>query len=118
MIRLPPRSTRTYTLFPYTTLFRSQDGIPDGALVGIGEHVVVGKDGHRTGLPVTHQPAQRAGGDGGVANADTAARQAFLRRVREGVKGGLLHVRDEFQDRKSKRLHSSHSCASSMPSSA
>src|SRR3546814_7079818 len=25
MIRLPPRSTRTDTLFPYTTLFRSQD---------------------------------------------------------------------------------------------
>src|SRR3546814_2212991 len=23
MIQLPPRSTRTYTLFPYTTLFRS-----------------------------------------------------------------------------------------------
>src|SRR3546814_4949053 len=26
MIRLPPRSTRTDTLFPYTTLFRSPDG--------------------------------------------------------------------------------------------
>src|SRR3546814_20859969 len=25
MIRPPPRSTRTYTLFPYTTLFRSVD---------------------------------------------------------------------------------------------
>src|SRR3546814_6413197 len=25
MIRRPPRSTRTYTLFPYTTLFRSAD---------------------------------------------------------------------------------------------
>src|SRR3546814_18583573 len=25
MIRRPPRSTRTYTLFPYTTLFRSPD---------------------------------------------------------------------------------------------
>src|SRR3546814_19247930 len=25
MIRRPPRSTRTYTLFPYTTLFRSED---------------------------------------------------------------------------------------------
>src|SRR3546814_17789063 len=25
MIRLPPRSTRTDTLFPYTTLFRSSD---------------------------------------------------------------------------------------------
>src|SRR3546814_7026808 len=28
MIRRPPRSTRTDTLFPYTTLFRS-DGIPE-----------------------------------------------------------------------------------------
>src|SRR3546814_12764878 len=26
MIRRPPRSTRTYTLFPVTTLFRSQSG--------------------------------------------------------------------------------------------
>src|SRR3546814_6778213 len=26
MIRRPPRSTRTYTLFPYTTLFRSPVG--------------------------------------------------------------------------------------------
>src|SRR3546814_3173337 len=25
MIRRPPRSTRTYTLFPYTTLFRSRE---------------------------------------------------------------------------------------------
>src|SRR3546814_9841513 len=29
MIRRPPRSTRTYTLFPYTTLFRSpKEGFP------------------------------------------------------------------------------------------
>src|SRR3546814_9731427 len=28
MIRRPPRSTRTDTLFPYTTLFRSCDGFP------------------------------------------------------------------------------------------
>src|SRR3546814_1657652 len=27
MIRRPPRSTRTVTLFPYTTLFRSPDGL-------------------------------------------------------------------------------------------
>src|SRR3546814_3378925 len=26
MIRRPPRSTRTYTLFPYTTRFRSDEG--------------------------------------------------------------------------------------------
>src|SRR3546814_4919207 len=30
MIRLPPRSTRTDTLFPYTTLFRS---LPDSGLM-------------------------------------------------------------------------------------
>src|SRR3546814_19277349 len=29
MIRRPPRSTRTDTLFPYTTLFLSDSGIPD-----------------------------------------------------------------------------------------
>src|SRR3546814_7573955 len=30
MIRRPPRSTRTDTLFPYTTLFRSDGAIPRG----------------------------------------------------------------------------------------
>src|SRR3546814_10801144 len=30
MIRRPPRSTRTDTLFPYTTLFRSLDYLPEG----------------------------------------------------------------------------------------
>src|SRR3546814_8714085 len=30
MIRRPPRSTRTYTLFPYTTLFRSLVNRPPG----------------------------------------------------------------------------------------
>src|SRR3546814_12502141 len=33
MIRRPPRSTRTDTLFPYTTLFRSRRAI--GALAGV-----------------------------------------------------------------------------------
>src|SRR3546814_6776154 len=32
MIRRPPRSTRTYTLFPYTTLFRSRS--PTGCFSG------------------------------------------------------------------------------------
>src|SRR3546814_3189837 len=32
-IRRPPRSTRTDTLFPYTTLFRSEDGF---AVDGVG----------------------------------------------------------------------------------
>src|SRR6059058_2150914 len=35
MIRRPPRSTRRYTLFPYTTLFRS--GVGAGPLDPLGE---------------------------------------------------------------------------------
>src|SRR3546814_8212789 len=38
MIRRPPRSTRTDTLFPYTTLFRSK--LTPGANSGILYHVV------------------------------------------------------------------------------
>src|SRR3546814_6322435 len=33
MIRRPPRSTRTDTLFPYTTLFRSHPTLVEGTLV-------------------------------------------------------------------------------------
>src|SRR3546814_11368331 len=43
MIRRPPRSTRTDTLFPYTTLFRSPDLVD---LAGGGRrHVVGDQDG-------------------------------------------------------------------------
>src|SRR3546814_14814589 len=35
MIRRPPRSTRTDTLFPYTTLFRSCPGVKVAAVVGV-----------------------------------------------------------------------------------
>src|SRR3546814_1677743 len=41
MIRRPPRSTRTDTLFPYTTLFRSE--ILGVAAHGFGGGIVVGK---------------------------------------------------------------------------
>src|SRR3546814_4035575 len=39
MIRRPPRSTRTDTLFPYTTLFRSEEEY-GGAGMGYLEHMV------------------------------------------------------------------------------
>src|SRR3546814_15665545 len=48
MIRRPPRSTRTDTLFPYTTLFRS---------AGAGEHPA---DHERLRLPAAGQPGCRA----------------------------------------------------------
>src|SRR3546814_9060827 len=40
MIRRPPRSTRTDTLFPYTTLFRSDSSLTDG-LLGHGKVIGV-----------------------------------------------------------------------------
>src|SRR3546814_1150632 len=40
MIRRPPRSTRTDTLFPYTTLFRSE-----GRRAGAGAGVLAGEGG-------------------------------------------------------------------------
>src|SRR3546814_19941283 len=39
MIRRPPRSTRTDTLFPYTTLFRSIDIVNDGEIEGALHHL-------------------------------------------------------------------------------
>src|SRR3546814_1317938 len=35
MIRRPPRSTRTDTLFPYTTLFRSEDQSDSGCCISL-----------------------------------------------------------------------------------
>src|SRR3546814_6312459 len=37
MIRRPPRSTRTDTLFPYTTLFRSFDFVIQDAFLVVGQ---------------------------------------------------------------------------------
>src|SRR3546814_17479130 len=59
MIRRPPRSTRTDTLFPYTTLFRSL-GVRRVAGVDAVEERVGAREaaGHRAGVPVRHQAAE------------------------------------------------------------
>src|SRR3546814_10588106 len=65
MIRLPPRSTRPDTLFPYTTLFRSI--APDIAARYSGHHHLGHADGER---------AHRRGGErraAGAAGRDDAA---------------------------------------------
>src|SRR3546814_9788389 len=41
MIRRPPRSTRTYTLFPYTTLFRSRSEHAEGAEVRFDQRLLL-----------------------------------------------------------------------------
>src|SRR3546814_8169958 len=74
MIRRPPRSTRTDTLFPYTTLFRSvhhQD-----ALRGVPDHLCAGAGGNGAGNRLS-------------ARISGVGRQAVDGRVqRVGVSGG------------------------------
>src|SRR3546814_20944515 len=58
MVRRPPRSTRTDTLFPYTTLFRSPElMIARRQAASLNQHLdlgLVGVDGERTLVPPRH----------------------------------------------------------------
>src|SRR3546814_11409203 len=67
MIRRPPRSTRTDTLFPYTTLFRSPVRCGFAALWGRGD---------RRPLCAAFRPAGGGGCGGGLA-ADRGQGRAF-----------------------------------------
>src|SRR3546814_8820253 len=113
MIRRPPRSTRTDTLFPYTTLFLSQ--------------TVREKFSCRDCEKITQPPApfhvtpRGLFGPGFLAmllfekfGAHQPLNRQRDRYAREGVDLSLSTL----ADRKSTRLNSSHSCASRMPSSA
>src|SRR3546814_5582444 len=59
MIRRPPRSTRTDTLFPYTTLFRSGSPSPDGTIL------------------LRPEMGPRLRGDTRTITGDSARRQAY-----------------------------------------
>src|SRR3546814_19077757 len=65
MIRRPPRSTRTDTLFPYTTLFRSQDRTQERCLTR-QDHGTRRRDG------LQHDPARDAAP--GLRSAPASAR--------------------------------------------
>src|SRR3546814_9248142 len=58
MIRRPPRSTLTDTLFPYTTLFRSLDHFPAAHFQrhGVGHAVLLE---HQIDQPIRGQAARR-----------------------------------------------------------
>src|SRR3546814_8869921 len=60
MIRRPPKSTRTHTLFPCTTLFRSDAGAGDHDRVGPGRCAeLLGITRLGRVLPECRRPAQR-----------------------------------------------------------
>src|SRR3546814_9236713 len=80
MIRRPPRSTRTDTLFPYTTLFRSRER-------------VTRRPHHQPGNPLLQAVAKR-GGDRAIDDRDGARRTA----EQEGFGQGAVHRRFEAFD--------------------
>src|SRR3546814_14700539 len=92
MIRRPPRSTRTDTLFPYTTLFRSTGPAAGGLDAERRQHRVKRVRGHRRAAVVVQ--GELAGADAGTLDA---AHDELL-----GECAGLA------PDRKSTRLNSSH----------
>src|SRR3546814_19796952 len=109
MIRRPPRSTRTDTLFPYTTLFRSPGFADGGPVPG------------RLSMPSISNAALQRGGSGGltvIVNANDAVLSETVRQwvaegvaqasVRGAVGGKALAMQESGKDRKSTRLNSSH----------
>src|SRR3546814_10329841 len=74
MIRRPPRSTRTDTLFPYTTLFRSNRApcrtVPRGSGDGVGD---AGGDDRRKDQPIFD--FRRTEGKAGAAPLDRRQRK-------------------------------------------
>src|SRR3546814_4683015 len=106
MIRRPPRSTRTDTLFPYTTLFRALAGRRHRLLCA----VVVMRDGvriwhHNAVATLTMRGFSEDFLDAYLAAAGDAALASVGAYQLEGL-GAQLFARIE--DRKSTRLNSSH----------
>src|SRR3546814_10410895 len=113
MIRRPPRSTRTDTLFPYTTLFRSFTGraIGKGDADHLG-HRKIGLSGGGVGARKRHQncaplPVCDRSGKGRIHNRgcnDTSYH--YLTERAPSVKD--KPCASPPHDRKSTRLNSSH----------
>src|SRR3546814_13181910 len=133
MMRRPPRSTRTDTLFPYWTLFRSLFVHSDMSvkLVAMNSHSmkpmlykIAGTWGNHEGSMLLWVTIM------GLAGGAVALFERSLRRdthmatlgaqavISLGFYAFLLFSSNPFEDRKSTRLNSSHSCASRMPSSS
>src|SRR3546814_2742596 len=64
MIRRPPRSTRTDTLFPYTTLFRSQHALLRPGEVGARADLAVFSGHARLWIEVAHLVVEQESGTG------------------------------------------------------
>src|SRR3546814_1930948 len=81
MIRRPPRSTRTDTLFPYTTLFRSPDDVGVLGQIKLGTDSVGGfRNILVTGCTCENSRGLQMGAiDGGRSDEHTSELQSLMR---------------------------------------
>src|SRR3546814_14683256 len=121
MIRRPPRSTRTDTLFPYTTLFRSGMKEKMRAVVMTGFVPAIGFVPMALALG-TGAEVQKPLATTVIGGLIAATILTLL--VLPAIAKVVMESKDKRKsditegDWKSKRLNSSHYCATCMPSSA
>src|SRR3546814_5954460 len=117
MMRRPPRSTRTDTLFPYTTRFRSVDagGRRTGAAVGgLSSALVLNDRPAAAGRKAGEHSARFAASVHRIAatarmKALAARRQTMAEHDHSAIREHMTVVgADGVQERKSTRLNSSH----------
>src|SRR3546814_15066237 len=96
MIRRPPRSTRTDTLFPYTTLFRSVGTVAAGGSKARADHVTIaGFEGGTGASPLTSLTHAGSPWEIGLAETQqTLVLNALRGRIAVHVDGGLPPWRD------------------------
>src|SRR3546814_13366307 len=112
MIRLPPRSTRTDTLFPYTTLCRSgqvkrcRSAKLDGCRTTIvrDARAVIEKGREREGLVAQREPAARPK----MRRAEDCSREVGHRQAGKQLLTAVEQGGPGVQDRRGTRLNSSH----------
>src|SRR3546814_6439961 len=126
MIRRPPRSTRTDTLFPYTTLFRSLALVPSwGSLASSGKLNPASAAVYARFLAERYGDKPNIvwlnGGDT-LGNENTYTWQVLGRTIKEADPRHLMTLHPFGRtdstwtlDRKRTRLKSSPYCASNMP---
>src|SRR3546814_13208862 len=117
MVRRPPRSTRTDTLLPYTTLFRSVAEAARRAAVrgASGAAATPAAAPRPLGLNVSATNGRRSRGDGGIAQAWAIGAAVAVPLLIFAIVIVALFGRDQqravedlMRDRKSTRLNSSH----------
>src|SRR3546814_18090568 len=106
MRRRPPRSTRTDTLFPYTTLFRSMLAITRAKLISAGR-ATFGEIGYADASmdEITAAVGLTRGALYHQFDGKKGLLEAVVEQIEDEFHEALVKIR---QDRKSTRLNSSH----------